>query len=283
MSANLYFTGANGSIIDLFNNDYFFISHADGLTAISANIATSTTPSIDGDNVNNIQAQPRGIVLDLQIKDNADVETAKRYILRTVKPKQRGTLRMIYNDRDIEITGVVESVAMPRFAKGITMQVSLYCSQPYWRDTEEIVLLISRIIDAHYFPTDAGGLALPEEGVIFGELDTSMTKTYTNDGDADCGMVISIIALAEVTNPGIAKSDGSFIGVIDTLTAGDEVIINTNRGEKTIRKNGANIISKIQPGSTFFQLETGDNDLTIYSDEGESNMYFSVSFRRRFV
>ena len=70
----------------------------------------------------------------------------------------------------------------------------------------------------------------------------------------------------------------------DTLEAGDEVIINTNRGEKGITKNGVNILSKIRQGSTFFQLETGDNELTADSDgDTKGNMYFMLSFKRRFV
>ena len=85
-------------------------------------------------------------------------------------------------------------------------------------------------------------------------------------------------------HPAIYKPDGSFIGVNDNMALGDEIIINTNRGEKGITKNGANILSKIMPGSTFIQLETGDNELTINSDgETEGNVYFTLSFKRRFV
>ena len=284
MDTTLHYIGANGSMLDMFDNPYFVLVDAEGITENASDISTSTTPSMDGDKVNNIQAQPRGIVLSLQIKDDAPVEEAKRYILRTIKPKQKGRLVLHQSGRDIQIAGVVESISMPRFGQEIIMQISLYCSDPYWKDVENVLLEISRVLNMHYFPIDEGGLAFPAEGIPFGEYDLNMTRTYTNDGDAECGMIITIIALASVVNPTIYKADGSFIGVNDSMVVGDEIIINTNRGEKSITKNGTNILSKIKPGSSFLQLDTGDNELTIDSDgDTEGNVYFMLAFKRRFV
>ena len=284
MDTTLYYVGANGSQIDLFRNPYFDLTNVDGMTGVANDIAASTTPSMDGDKINNIQTQPRGIVLDLRIKDCVSVEEAKRYILRSVKPKQKGKLVLNQAGRELSISGVVEAISMPRFEQEITMQVTLYCSNPYWQDVENVLLEISRILDMHYFPLDVGGLAFPVDGVVMGEYDLNMTRTYTNDGDAECGMIITIVALADVLNPVIYKPDGTFIGVNDSMVQGDEIIINTNRGEKGITKNGVNILSKIKPGSTFMQLETGDNELTINSDgDTEGNVYFTLTFKRRFV
>ena len=285
MNTKLTYTGVNGNIIDLFNNDWFVVTNIDGLTKATENIASSTTPGMDGDRVNSTQTQPRGIVLDLQVKHGNIVEEAKRYILRTIKPKQRGTLQLTQGDRVIEIEGIVENIDMPRFSDSVMMQVSLYCSEPYWHDAENVLVEISRIIDLHYFTDyEDDMLYFPADGIALGEYDVSMTRIYTNDGDVDCGMIIHIIALGDVTNPTISKADGSFVGVNDTMVAGDEIIINTNRGNKTISKNGVNILSKIKRGSTFLQLAVGDNQFTINSDEGtEGNVYFMLEFKRRFV
>ena len=285
MNTELKYIGVNGNIIDLFNNEWFVVTNVDGLTKATENIASSTTPGMDGDRINSTQTQPRGIVLDLQIKHGKIVEEAKRYILRTIKPKQRGTLQLTQGDRVIEIEGIVENIDMPRFSDSVMMQVSLYCSEPYWHDAENVLVEISRIIDLHYFTDyDDDMLYFPSDGIALGEYDLSMTRTYTNDGDADCGMIIHVIALRDVTNPTISKADGSFVGVNDTMVAGDEIIINTNRGNKTITKNGVNILSKIKRGSTFLQLAVGDNQFTINSDEGtEGNVYFTLEFKRRFV
>ena len=283
METTLHYIGANGNDIDLLRNDYFDLTDADGLTGVSSDISSSTTPSMDGDRINNITTQPRGIVLDLRIKHNVDVEEAKRYVLRTIKPKQKGRLVLTQGGRAIDITGVVEAISMPRFELGVIMQVSLYCSAPYWQDVEYMLIEISRIVSLHYFPIDQNGLAFPSAGIPFGEYDLNMTQTYTNDGDVECGMIISIIAVGDVTNPAIYKADGSYIGVNESLEAGDELVINTNHGEKRITKNGANVLNKIKPGSSFIQLDTGDNEMTVKCDSGSNNVYFTITFKRRFV
>lgn len=284
MNAKLHFIGANGNTIDLFNNEYFVVTGADGLTGVASEIAAAATPGMDGDRINNIRTVTRGIVLTLLVKSTADAELAKRYALQTFKPKQTGRLTLTQGDRNLVIAGTVESIAMPRFVKGVAIQISLYCSEPYWQDVENVLLEISRIMDMHYFPLDVGGLAFPVEGVVMGKYDLNMTRTYTNDGDAECGMIITIIAVGIATNPTIYKADGSFIGVNESMVAGDEIIINTNRGSKGITKNGVNILNKIKPGSSFIQLDTGDNALTITSDDGtQGNMYFMLTFKRRFV
>ena len=285
MSVSLKYIGANGNELDLLHNEFFHLAHADGITQINSEIGAATTPNMDGDTVNTVRSQPRGIILDLRIKDTVSVEMAKRHILRTVKPKQVGRLVFLKDDRAMDISGVVEAITMPRFEEnGVTMQITLYCSLPYWQDVENVMLEISRVIDLHYFPVDAGGLAFPAEGIPLGEYDMNMTRTYENDGDAECGLVITIIALADAQNPTIYKSDGSFIGVNESMVAGDEIVINTNRGAKSITKNGVNILNKIKAGSKFFQLETGDNELTVDTDsETKGNVYFIVSFKRRFV
>lgn len=284
MGASLHYIGANGSTIDLFNNPHFYVSNADGLTDVSSAIAASTTPGMDGDKVNNIRTQPRGIVFDFTVKSGATVEDAKQFILQTIKPKQAGRLILETGGRTLEISGVVEKISMPRFKKNVVMQVTLHCSEPYWQDVADVLLEISRVLDVHCFPLDTDGLAFPVEGIVMGEYDLNMTRTYTNDGDTECGMVITIVAVGNVVNPTIYKANGSYIGVNDSMVVGDEIIINTNRGKKAITKNGVNILNKIKPGSTFIQLDTGDNELTIDSDgDTEGNVYFMLSFKRRFV
>ena len=114
-------------------------------------------------------------------------------------------------------------------------------------------------------------------------IDRQMQQTYNNDGDVDTGMIITIIATGTVTNPKIYNQNGEFIGVDDTLTVGDKVVINTYKGKKTITKNGVSIFNKITSGSVFLRMETGTNVFSINADAGAQYMYFYVSFKRRFV
>lgn len=278
MNTELYYIGANGNRLDLFNDDYFDIVEAENLTGIENEIFTVTNPYMDGDHKNNILTEYRSITLDLRVKNYVDVEEAKRHVMRTVKAKQTGRLRLVQGNRETEITGTVEGIRMPRFSNEVIMQISLHCSEPYWEDMDSIVVGISRILNAHHFK-----ITFPQP-IPLGVYDTNMTKTYTNEGDAECGMEITIIALGEVKNPVIYKDDGTFIGVDVSMVGGDNIVINTKRGQKSITMNGSNIFSKIRKGSTFLQMDVGDNEFTIDSEEGtEGNMYFTLAFKRRFI
>lgn len=280
----LEYITAKGDIMLLTENPNFELANVDGITTASVDISSSTVATIDGDFVNNMRTIPRGIVLDLAI-EGADVETKKRYILKYVKPKQTARLRMTQDYRETVIEGVIESIDMPRFTKSALIQITMYCSQPYWEDAEYIVQEISEIIDLHYF-TDYQNdmLYFPEEGIVMGEYDANRTKVFFNDGDVSIGMVIDVIALGTVKNPVLYSSDGKYLGVNIEMASGDEVVISTVKGKKTIYLNGQNIIDKIMAGSTWLQMDVGENEFTIDSEDGtERNMYFTLSYKQRYV
>lgn len=281
----LDFISARGNIMPLAHSEYFYLTGVDGMTKTNIALATSSVPSMDGDNVNNIQAQPRSIVLYLEARQGKNVEEVKRYVTSFVKPKLPGILRWKQNEREIEITGIVQALEMPRFSQKCVMQITLYCSEPYWADLDYLVTELSNIVGMHYFPLNVGGLAFPIEGIPFGVYERNHIKNFTNEGDVASGMLITITALTVATNPVLRNlATGQFIGINDTLIAGDEVIISTYKGRKTITKNGKNIIDKIMPGSTFLQLEVGGNEFMIDSDDEEiANMYFTLTYKRLYV
>lgn len=281
----LDFISARGNLLPLVNNEHFNLSGVDGLTRTNISLATSSVPSMDGDTVNNAQAQPRSIVLYLEPKQGENVEEFKRLVLAHAKPKIPGSLRWKQNEREIEITGIVQAVEMPRFSQKCVMQITLHCSEPYWADLDYLITELSNIVPLHYFPLDIGGLAFPVEGLPFGVYERNHVKSFTNDGDVASGMLITITSITGATNPVLYNiTSGKFIGINDTLVPGDEVIISTYKGRKTITKNGVNIFDKIKPGSTFLQLEVGSNEFMIDSDDEEiANMYFTLTYKRLYV
>lgn len=280
----LEYITARGEVMPLTGNGMFKLTNVDGLTSANVDLSSSTVASMDGDVVNNERTTPRGIVLDITI-EGADVEAKKRYILRYIKPKQKARLRWTQDDREIEIEGIIEAIEMPRYTNAVVMQVSMHCSQPYWEDIAFVVQEISEVLNLHYFTYyEDDMLYFPAEGIPFGEYDTNRTKVFENSGDVAVGMEIRIIALGNVGNPIIYNSDGKFFGVNTTMQAGDEIVISTVKGKKTVTKNGENILANIMPKSTWLQLEVGENEFTIDSDDGtEGNMYFTVAYKQRYV
>jgi len=285
----LNFVSARGDVLPLVNNKYFSFT-ADGLTVVNTSLSSNVVGGVDGDTVNNVQAQPRPIDLYLEIRNGVDVEEAKREILKVVKLKQYGALIWEYKGRTITISGLVESAEMPRFTKKAIMQISLYCEFPFWEDVNYIISQISEAVDLHYFTENSADmLYFPTEGIAFGEIDTIRTKQFYNSGDISAGLEITIVALDTVTNPIIYDQNGNFFGVgyesrPVTMKTGDTITINTKRKQKRVMMNGVNILDKIKPRSVWLQLATGDNTFSINSDdESITNMNFNIQYKQGYV
>jgi hypothetical protein len=299
------YVSARGDILPLTDNPYFHLTHVDGHTTAGTSIASAIVGGVDGDFVNNIQATPRTIILDLRIKSGVDVEQAKRAILKIVKLKQQGGLIWTQGEKTVIITGIVEAVEMPRWTRETVMQITLHCEQPFWEDVDDVITQINEAINLHFFTTNPENmLYFPEDGIPFGEYDTIRTKSFYNDGDVAVGLEITIVAHGTVTNPIIYDQNGNYFGLgyeqetaaagagIGTawfsnpfvMQAGDNVVITTHKGNKTVKYNGTVIYDKIKPQSTWLQLEAGDNQFSINSDDDSiNNMSFSLAYRQRYI
>lgn len=281
-----------GGTLSLTNNDLFWLTNVDGMTAAATDISAIVIGGIDGDIINNVQAQPRGIVMDLRIKSGVNVEDAKRAILQIIKLKQTCTLQWTQNERTLTINGVVDTIEMARFNNAVVMQVSIHCGVPFWQDISDIIAAIDEAKPLQYFTEIEGEmLYFPENGIPFSEYDTSRTRTFYNMGDVAVGMQIEILAYDTVHNPIIYNQNGEFFGVgVGTgtkqliMNAGDVLIINTNAGEKSVTLNGASQLDKIKPQSTWLQFEAGENEFSINSDDTEvDNMVFTLIYRQRYI
>lgn len=273
---------SNYGTLPLWDNDYFVVSNIDGMTAAAVNVASNTVYSMDGDRITNMQAQPRQIIIDLTIKQSVSVEAARAYVLQYVKPKLEASLLLTYDlsgaEQSKAISGRVSAITLPRFTNQAIMQISLYCSQPYWEDAEFIVKYISDILDAHHFQITWS------EPLPMGVYDLTRTREIVNQGDAAVGMIVTITAQGDVKNPALYNNlTGEYIGINDTLKASDEVVINTIRGQKSITKNGVNVLSKLIAGSTWLQLDVGSNIMLIDAESGASEMYFAITFKQVYV
>lgn len=280
-----------GEVLPLHDNDYFYLINVDGMTASATDISAIVIGGIDGDDINNIQAQPRGMVFDLRIKSGVDVETAKRAVLKVVKLKQACTLQWTQNARTLQIKGVVDSVVMPRFNNEVTMQISVHCGQPFWEDIAAILNEINEAKPLHYFTATKGDmLYFPYgAGIPLSEYDTSRTRTFVNAGDVSIGMQIEVLAYSTVTNPIIYDQNGNFFGVgygtkSLVMNEGDVLTINTVKGQKAVTLNGTNVLDKVKPQSTWLQLDAGANEFSINSDESAvDNMTFTLNYKQRYI
>lgn len=285
----LIFENKNGQQLDLLNNrKYFKLTAAEGLHGVDTDISETESPYTDGTTVDNVRALPRGIALKFAFC--GDVAASLDIFHAVVKSKQLGKIIKREGERETKIQGRVTVPPYSRISNAVTVELQLYCGQPYWEDVEELVGTISEYIDLLYFPTE--GRSFPEEGVPFGEIDITRAQTITNDGDTSVGLTIVINALGEVINPRIACSTGGqngwYMQLNTTLKAGDEVIISTHKGNKSITINGSAYINGVPIlslleylGDDWLQLETGANTFNILSDTPYPMVYFYIFYTRR--
>lgn len=285
---DLKFINAAGGSMNAIHNEYMTLVEVDGLHGVDNEMSSSTSPFFDGDNVEHIRTNPRSIALTYKL--NAPIPEALKYFNSLVKSKQKATLIETNEDgRQIQIEGIVTVPPYTRWSNSVAVQIQLYCSKPYWKDVEHIIEEISAIINFHYFPFESnekllnndGGLAFPEDGVVFGEYEINSSRQVLNDGDIPVGAKITTVALGTVTNPVISNNTtGDWLQINATLNAGDWIEINTNRGEKNITSNNSSVTwdSVVYNGNDWLQLATGYNELTgTTSEQGADNyVYFSV-------
>jgi hypothetical protein len=279
----------NGQELDLLRNPHFLLASAEGLHGIEVDIIESESPYIDGTTIENVKALPRGIELELILR--GDVEGAINAVTSVVKSKQMVTLKEESSKGEIIVKGVVSIPPYSRMMQSCRVTLSIYCGQPYWEDLEKMVADITETIGLLFFPEE--GQYFTEVGRPFGVLDTSLKKTFINDGDTDVGMVITINTFGAVTNPRISCSSGSQNGwwmqLNATLEADDEVEISTVRGNKYITINGSDTYNKDPVeslltfnGTDWLQLEQGENTFNLSAESGSTNLLYSMSYKRRF-
>lgn len=280
MIIDFNYKSPQGDVLDIANNSDFILTNIDGLTVNDNSISAATVALLDGDTITNIRANPRPIVIYCRFKQGVNVEKAKRAIMKVIKPKQKGVLIYTYNDKVLTINATVEKIAMPRFNNNVVMQITFYCSYPFWQDAAFIVSDIKRVLPLHHFEL----IITETKPLIFGKIGAQTTRTIINDGDVSVGINIVIVAFDTYINPRIERTgDGAFFKVYATMNAGDVIEINTTRGNKYVRLNGHNIINDIAAGSIWLQLDVGENELTLSDDNNSGNAYMQIKHKRAFV
>lgn len=278
----------NGQQLDLLNNtDKFVLFSAEALHGIETDFIESESPYVDGTMIDSVKAMPRSIELTLKVKSN--VKDNIDFFTSIVKSKQVVKLTEIEGEKEISIKGIATIPPYTRMSQSCEIVLSIYCGDPYWQDIGLIVGDIAKVISLFNLPNK--GQYFTSIGRPFGVVDTTLTKTLVNDGDVMVGMQITINALTKVVNPKISCStgeqNGDFMQLNLTLNEYDEVVINTTKGDKYITINGSDelngepILNSLYfQGKDWLQLETGENTFHASTDEG--NVYFSISFKRKY-
>lgn len=268
-----------GVILRLTQNESDFqVISITGLNPPKAQINISKIAGLDGGKFNSSKLEERNIVITLKL--NGDVEKNRIKLYSFFNTKELCKFYYRNGSRNVYIEGYVETAEVNLFSQSEIMQISIICPNPYFKAMQEIVDDISKAFGAFEFPFAIN----IDEPIPFSTIDTSKVTNVFNNSESQTGVIIEIDILGNINSLEIKSvSTGKTFGLNYPFLENDKVIIDTNKGKKSIKliREGLqyNIFTSIVKGSTFFQLSIGDNYFSYFADNGNSDDSIHILFR----
>lgn len=252
-----------------------------GVDAPDAAISTDSVAGYDGSTVTSASVHKRNIVLSFYIM--GDVDKAKKELYKTFQVKREGVFHYVSDAWDVEIPCYTEKCEISPTRRPMVAVVSLLCPEPYFRAVQSVAAEIHSITNNFYFP-----LVLPEEGKALGTINPRYSENIKNEGDVPLGFTVEFRVNGDVTRPKIVKTKTlEYLEIDADLQAGDIITICTVDKQKrvTLTRNGLdyNYFNYLTDGSTFFQLEEGDNEMQYTAEGGEGNLYMMLHYTPLYV
>ena len=248
-----------GQQLELTHNDAYVIKSIDGLDPPDAQINTTRNANDDGSVYNSSYVDNRVITITLAINGPAEANRINLYKYF----KSKAQVRLYYSNgaRNVYIDGYVQRMPIGFFDKKQVIQITIFCPKPFFKGVVDELVDFSSVNKLFEFPFSI------EEPIPFSELLVEQEKTIINGGDVETGMFIVMKARGALANPTIYNVETNEYFTLNVpMNEGDEIQINTKKKEKSVVKisNGitTNIIGNLKNGSTWFQLNPGDNIFT---------------------
>ena len=271
------------------NESKYQVVSVEGLNPPSAEIFTNTVAGLDGGLFKSSKLQMRNLVLNIKIR--GDVEKNRIALYKFFRTKYPCKIYYTNESRRVYIEGYCEAIENDLFTDNQTMQVSIICPDPYFKSVLLMYTDISKIFANFEFPFAFGAKnsiceasTMTDDAIIFSGIDINRRVSVTNNGEIDTGVIITLTAHSDnIINPVIYEiDDKTFFKLNTTMMEGDVIIIDTNKGHKSVKMirgvEEINMIRYMATGSTWFQLRQGDNVFTSDADANVEDLF--VVFER---
>ena len=275
-------------------NTGFLIKSITGLGPVKANVNTTEVATNDGSMFNSARLSQRNIVIQMVFVNSIygeDIEEIRQKSYKYFPIKKNVELVIETDNRYVRTTGYIESNEPDIFSKQEGTQISIICPDPYFysasEDGDNVTDFYS--IDPMFeFPFSNESLTEPL--LVFGEIQIKTEGVITYTGDSEIGVMIYIHAIGPAEHINIYNTETREVMTIDTvklekltgrgLIAGDDIIINTLKGEKSITlvRSGVsyNILNCLDKNTDWFTLVKGDNIFAYTADSGVTNLQFRI-------
>lgn len=154
---------------------------------------------------------------------------------------------------------------------------------PYFRTDNDLQIDAATTIPFFHFP-----LIIPPGGLVFGVRQPAQLVNVYNAGSLTTGFTIIFKAVGACLNPKITNARTlEYFEIDKLLTAGERVVIDTLTGEKsvigTILGVSSNYYRYKTLGSTWLQLQPGDNVFRFDAAENPQNIEAYIQFSNQFL
>lgn len=272
----------------------FIVQSVTGLGPGKANIHMTEVATNDGALFNSSRLPSRNIVILLKFMWNDSIEDMRQLSYKYFPLKKNCTLLIETDNRQAEISGYVELNDPSIFSQDEGTDISIVCPNPlfYSAGSNGINTTIFYGVEP-LFEFPFSNESLYECLLEMGWIQNQMEKVVIYSGDAEIGVTITIHAIGEASMITIYNTGTREVMRIDTdklerftgsgIVAGDEIIICTVKGQKsiTLLRNGrtTNILNCLDKNADWFQLAKGDNVFAYTAEEGSTNLQFKIENR----
>ena len=263
-----------GDKLNLSNNEDYYLINVTGLTPPAATINTGAYATKDGGRFTGSRFDNRNIVL--YIKPRRNVEKTRINLYTYIRSKHYIKLYLKNGTRDVWIDGYVESVDGDLFTQSQQIQVSIICTDPYFKAMEEKIFYFSNIKSLFEFP-----FVIDENGVEISSVSSFAELNVQNTSDEETGVILEFHASDLALEPTVynARTNEKFT-LNHEFQKGDLVRLNTRTNEKklTLIRDGVetNILNQMDRGSKWFNLLVGDNVFTYTALYGIENLQLKL-------
>lgn len=288
----------------------FLIKSVTGLGPSKATINTTELATTDGAFYNSARVTQRNIVFELMFvltENGEDIETVRQKTYRYFPLKHPVRIDIETDNRTLSIDGYTESNEPDIFSNKEGAQISIICPDPFFYSNRISKTTFYGVDAAFEFPFSNESVDSPL--LIFGNILTKRENNVYYEGDSEIGVQITIRANGVAKNVTIYNAATREIMKIDTsrlpkteedsdgesstdnktkdgestestLINGDEIIINTMKGQKSItlvREGIAyNVLNCLSKDANWFTLSKGDNVFAFTAEEGIDNLQFYI-------
>lgn len=165
--------------------------------------------------------------------------------------------------------------------RAMTLSVTFLCPNPFLKSFDNFGRNIAAITGMCGFPYLCSKTDGTPKGVTGGRFNFAQIIVLENDGDVDTYCKAVFTARGEVVNPKLTVN-GSYVRLLDTMQAGDAIVIDFTKNPPTVDKNGANYIGHCDRTSAFDEmaLVVGDSEISFDADTGSNLLDVSIYYNK---